>query len=158
MSKIDAFFKLMDEHKASHIYLAADQQPDLIIMVIVKFVKYKKYEEEKLREMLYEIMPEKKVKSLKEAGETCFTYELPGLGRYRNHLYMQRQGLACVFKTIPNKAKTIEELGLPPLISQSASLPDGLIIVTGPKESGKTITLAAIVNKINRTRKPKSTA
>jgi len=153
MSRIDAFFKLMNMHTASHLYLAAGRQPALRIMGDIQFVKYKKYEEEELREMVYEIVSREKFKPSKENGTTCFTYESPHVGRYRSHLYTQRQGLACVFKAIQNEAKTIKELGLPQLISQVAALPEGLIIVTGPKESGKTTTLGAIVREINRTRK-----
>jgi twitching motility protein PilT len=152
MNKIDAFFKLMNMHNASHLYLAAGRQPALRILGEVQFVKYKRYEEEELKGMVYEIVSRERFKTFKENGTTCFTYESPDVGRYRGHLYRQRQGLACVFKAIQKEAKTVEELGMPPAISQVASLQDGLVIVTGTRESGRTTILAAIVGEINRTR------
>lgn len=152
MSRIDAFFRLMKDHNASHLYLAAGRRPALRILGEVQFVKYKRYEEEELKGMVYKIVSREKFKPFKENGTTCFTYESPDVGRYRGHLYWQQHGLACVFKAIQNEAETVEELGLPTAISQVASLREGLVIVTGARESGRTTTLAAIVGEINRTR------
>ncbi len=153
MNRIDAFFKLMNMHNASHLYLAAGRQPALRIMGDIQFVKFGKYEEEELKGMVYKIVSRERFKPFKENGTTCFTYESPDVGQYRGHLYRQRLGVACVFKAIQKEAKTVEELGLPPAISQVATLREGLVIVAGPKESGKTTTLAAIVGEINRTRR-----
>lgn len=152
MSKIDAFFKLMNMRKASHLYLAAGRQPALRIRGDIQFVKFRKYEEEELKGMVYKIVSREKLKQFKKNGTTCFTYESPDVGWYRGHLCRQQNGLSCIFKAIQNEVKTVEEFGLPPAVSQVASFQEGLVIVTGAKESGRTTTLAAILSEINRTR------
>ncbi len=103
--------------------------------------------------MLYEITPEHKVKQFEETGDVDFAYEIPGLARYRANFFEQKFGVGAVFREIPSEILTCEQLGLPPVISKLASLPRGLVLVTGPTGSGKSTTLAAIVNEANRIRK-----
>ena len=81
-----------------------------------------------------------------------FGYEIPGLARYRANYFMQKNGIGAVFREIPSQILTAEQLGLPPVMSKLASLPRGLVIVTGPTGSGKSTTLAAIIDVANRTR------
>ena len=153
MAKIDAFFKLMNDQGASDLHLAAGQAPALRIRGDVERVKYKVLDNDSLRAMLYEIAPEDKVKVFEETGDVDFGYEIPGLARYRANFFMQKNGIGAVFREIPSTIMTSEELGLPPVISKLASLPRGLVLVTGPTGSGKSTTLAAIVDMANRTRK-----
>ena len=82
-----------------------------------------------------------------------FGYEIPGLARYRSNFFMQKNGVGAVFREIPSTIMTAEQLGLPPVISKLAGLPRGLCVVTGPTGSGKSTTLAAIIDEANRTRK-----
>jgi len=153
MAKIDAFFKLMNDQGASDLHLAAGQQPALRIRGEIERVKYKPLNNDDLRSMIYEITPEDKIKLFEETGDADFGYEIPGLARYRANLFMQRNGIGAVFRQIPNNIMTVEQLGLPPVVSRLASLPRGLVIVTGPTGSGKSTTLAAIIDEANRTRK-----
>jgi twitching motility protein PilT len=153
MAKIDAFFKLMNEQGASDLHLAAGQPPALRIRGEIERIKYKVLDNDDLRGMLYEIAPEQKVKSFEETGDADFGYEIPGLARYRANFFMQKNGVGAVFREIPNTIMTAEQLGLPPVVSKLASLPRGLVLVTGPTGSGKSTTLAAIVDVANRTRK-----
>jgi len=153
MAKIDAFFKLMNDQGASDLHLAAGQPPALRIRGDVERVKYKILDNDSLRAMLYEIAPEDKVKVFEETGDVDFGYEIPGLARYRANFFMHKNGVGAVFREIPSTIMTAEELGLPPVISKLASLPRGLVLVTGPTGSGKSTTLAAIVDVANRTRK-----
>jgi twitching motility protein PilT len=153
MAKIDAFFKLMNEQGASDLHLAAGQPPALRIRGEIERIKYKVLDNDDLRGMLYEIAPEQKVKSFEETGDADFGYEIPGLARYRANFFMQKNGVGAVFREIPNTIMTAEQLGLPPVLSKLASLPRGLVLVTGPTGSGKSTTLAAIVDVANRTRK-----
>jgi twitching motility protein PilT len=153
MAKIDAFFKLMNDQGASDLHLAAGQPPALRIRGDVERVKYKVLDNDTLRSMLYEIAPEDKVKVFEETGDVDFGYEIPGLARYRANFFVHKNGVGAVFREIPSTIMTAEELGLPPVISKLASLPRGLILVTGPTGSGKSTTLAAIVDVANRTRK-----
>jgi twitching motility protein PilT len=153
MAKIDAFFKLMNDQGASDLHLAAGQPPALRIRGDVERVKYKVLDNDTLRSMLYEIAPEDKVKVFEETGDVDFGYEIPGLARYRANFFVHKNGVGAVFREIPSTIMTAEELGLPPVISKLASLPRGLVLVTGPTGSGKSTTLAAIVDVANRTRK-----
>ncbi len=153
MAKIDAFFKLMHEQDASDLHLVAGQPPLLRIHGDMERVKYKVLNDDDLRKMLYEITPEDKIKVFEETGDVDFGYEVPGLARYRANYFMQLFGLGAVFREIPNEISTCEQLGLPTVISKLAALPRGLILVTGPTGSGKSTTLAAIIDQANRERK-----
>jgi len=153
MAKIDAFFKLLNEQGASDLHLASGQQPALRIRGEIERIKYKRLNSDDLRGMLYEITPEDKIKVFEETGDIDFGYEIPGLARYRCNFFMQKNGVAAVFREIPDTIMTCEQLGLPPVIPKLASLPRGLVLVTGPTGSGKSTTLAAIVDESNRTRK-----
>jgi twitching motility protein PilT len=153
MAKIDAFFKLMNEQGASDLHLTAGQPPALRVRGEIERVKFKVLDSDDLRGMLYEIAPEQKIKIFEESGDIDFGYEIPGLARYRANFFMQRNGVAAVFREIPSEIMTADMLGLPPVVSKLATLPRGLVLVTGPTGSGKSTTLAAIVDVANRSRK-----
>ncbi|MGD9007950.1 MAG: type IV pilus twitching motility protein PilT [Desulfobacteraceae bacterium] len=152
MAKIDAFFKLMHEQNASDLHLMAGQPPALRIHGDIERVKYKTLENDELRAMLYEIAAEDKIKTFEETGDVDFGYEIPQLARYRANFFMQKNGVAAVFREIPSSIMNCEQLGLPSVMAKLASLPRGLVIVTGPTGSGKSTTLAAIIDEANRTR------
>ncbi len=153
MAQIDAFFKLMNDEGASDLHMISGQQPVLRIRGDMERVKYKVLENEELRAMLYEICPEDKIKVFEELGDMDFGYEIPGLARYRCNFFQQKYGIAAVFREIPSDILTCEQLHLPQVISKLATLPKGLVLVTGPTGSGKSTTLAAIVDEVNNIRK-----
>jgi len=153
MAQIDAFFKLMHEQGASDLHLVSGQQPAIRIRGDMERVKYHVFENDELRAMLYEIAPEHKVKQFEETGDVDFGYEVPNLARYRANFFQQKNGVAAVFREIPSVIMSAEQLGLPPVITKLATLPRGLVLVTGPTGSGKSTTLAAIIDEANRNRK-----
>ncbi|HET58425.1 MAG TPA: type IV pilus twitching motility protein PilT [Deltaproteobacteria bacterium] len=153
MAQIDAFFKLMHEQGASDLHLVSGQQPVIRIRGDMERVKYNELENDALKAMLYEITPEHKIKQFEETGDVDFAYEIPELARYRANFFQQKYGVAAVFREIPSTILSADQLGLPPVIKKLASLPRGLVLVTGPTGSGKSTTLAAIVDEINKTRK-----
>ncbi|MGA1794491.1 MAG: type IV pilus twitching motility protein PilT [bacterium] len=153
MAKIDAFFKLMREQGASDLHLIAGSQPILRVLGSLERVKYDTMDNDMLRGMLYEIAPEDKVKIFEETGDVDFAYELPGVARYRANFFMQRNGVGAVFREIPETIMSIDDLGLPPVLRKLAMLPQGLVLVTGPTGSGKSTTLAAIIDHANRNRR-----
>jgi len=153
MAQIDAFFKLMNEQGASDLHLASGNQPILRIRGEMERVKYKTLDSEELKKMLYEIAPEEKIKVFEETGDVDFAYEIPGLARYRANFFNQKWGIGAVFREIPSEILTADQLGLPPVVKKLASLPKGLVLVTGPTGSGKSTTLAAIVDETNKVRK-----
>jgi len=153
MARIDAFFKLMHEQKASDLHLVSGQPPVLRIRGDLERVKFKVLDDNELRSMLYEITPEDKIKIFEESGDLDFAYEIPSIARYRANYFMQKNGIGAVFREIPSEILTVEQLGLPPVMSRLALLPRGLVLVTGPTGSGKSTTLAAIIDECNRKRK-----
>lgn len=153
MARIDAFFKLMNDQGASDLHLVSGQPPALRLRGDIERVKYKILDNDELKAMLYEIAPEDKIKVFEETGDIDFGYEIPGLARYRANFFMQKNGCGAVFREIPSTILTVEKLGLPPVIAKLANLPRGLVLVTGPTGSGKSTTLAAIIDEANRTRK-----
>ncbi len=153
MARIDAFFKLMNEQKASDLHLVSGQQPVLRIRGDLERVKFRVLDDDELRSMLYEITPEDKIKTFEETGDLDFSYEIVGLARYRANYFRQKNGIGAVFREIPSEILSAEQLGLPPVVSQLAQLPRGLVLVTGPTGSGKSTTLAAVVDEANRKRK-----
>ncbi len=153
MAKIDAFFKLLHEQGGSDLHLVSGSPPILRIRGSVQRIKYKILENDELKAMLYEIAPENKIKVFEETGDVDFGYEILGLARYRSNFFMQKYGVGAVFREIPSKILTAEQLGLPDIMTKLSMLPRGLVLVTGPTGSGKSTTLAAIIDHANRNRK-----
>jgi twitching motility protein PilT len=153
MAKIDAFFKLMAEQGASDLHVVAGQQPIIRLRGEMERIKYKVLENDELKAMLYEIAPEIKIKQFEETGDVGFGYEIPGLARFRANFFNQKNGCAAVFRQIPSKVLSAEELGLPPILTQAAMFRKGLVLVTGPTGSGKSTTLAAIMDYANKHRR-----
>jgi twitching motility protein PilT len=153
MAQIDAFFKLMHDQGASDLHLVSGQQPVLRVSGELERVKYKVLDNDSLKAMLYEIAPEHKTKEFEETGDVDFAYEIPGLARYRANFFQQKYGIGAVFREIPSKIMTCEGLRLPSVIPRLATLPRGLVLVTGPTGSGKSTTLAAIIHEANKIRK-----
>ena len=152
MAQLDAFFNFMHDHGASDLHLASGSQPIVRVRGELERLTFPVLENDKLKEMLYEIAPEFKVKLFEETGDVDFGYEIPNVARYRANFFNQKYGVAAVFREIPSKILTAEQLGLPPIMKKFASLNKGLVLVTGPTGSGKSTTLAAIVDHANKTR------
>jgi len=107
---------------------------------------------ESLRRTIYSILTQRQRESFEADLELDFAYALRGKARFRVNLYQQRDSIGGAFRVIPYEIKPLEELGVPPVVSSFANLPRGLVLVTGPTGSGKSTTLAAIVDLANRTR------
>src|SRR6266852_4243102 len=153
MAKIDAFFKLMFDQGASDLHLTSGQQPILRLHGDMERIKYKVLEDGELKAMLYEIAPEIKIKQYEETGDVDFGYEIPGVARFRCNFFNQKYGCGAVFRQIPTKVNTADDLGLPPLLKRAAMLHKGLVLFTGPTGSGKSTSLAAIIDHANKHRK-----
>lgn len=158
MAKIDAFFNLMFEQKASDLHLASGNPPMLRINGELHRVDYPPLESDNLKAMLYEIAPEYKVKVYEESGDVDFGYEIPGVSRFRANFFNQKNGCAAVFRQIPSKVLSFEDFEkldapLPPVLKKFAMLTKGLVLVTGPTGSGKSTTLAAMVDYANKNRR-----
>lgn len=153
MAKLDAFFKLMVDQGASDLHLVSGSQPILRVSGELQRVRYAILESDDLKKMLYEVAPEYKIKQFEETGDVDFAYEIPGLARYRANYFVQKYGVAAVFRQIPDTILTVEQLGLPAVLNKLPLYPKGLVLVTGPTGSGKSTTLAALVDYANTHRK-----
>jgi twitching motility protein PilT len=153
MARIDSFFKFMMEQKASDLHLSTGNQPMLRIHGDLVRIDAPPLESDDLKALVYEIAPETKIKTFEETGDVDFGYEYPGFARYRANFLNQKNGIAAVFRLIPSKVLTMEDLGLPLVLKRFANLKKGLVLVTGPTGSGKSTTLAAMIDYANLHRK-----
>ncbi len=153
MARIDAFFKFMLEQHASDLHLSTGNQPMLRIHGELVRVDSPPLESDDLKALVYEIAPEMKIKHFEETGDVDFGYEFTGVARFRANFLNQKNGIAAVFRLIPSKVLSVEDLGLPPVMKRFANLKKGLVLVTGPTGSGKSTTLAAIIDYANLHRK-----
>ena len=143
----------MHEQGASDLHMVAGQQPAIRIRGDIERIKYDVLTNDALKVLLYEITPEHKIKQFEETGDVDFAYEVPALARYRVNYFRQKNGMGAVFREIPDKIQSCADLALPNVISKLAALPRGLVLVTGPTGSGKSTTLAAIIDEANRLRR-----
>lgn len=154
MAKIDEFFRLLADRGGSDLHLIAGQRPTMRLHGELERIDGQGVlEQDALRQLLYEITPLHKKTQFEETGDVDFGYEIPGLARFRANLFNQKHGCAAVFRKIPSKVLTAEELGLPPILTRAAMLKKGLVLVTGPTGSGKSTTLAAMIDYANKTRR-----
>ena len=153
MARIDTYFKFMKEQAASDLHLSTGNQPMLRIHGELVRIDSPPLENDDLKALVYEIAPEQKVKIFEETGDVDFGYEYPGFARYRANFLNQKNGIAAVFRLIPSKVLTLEQLGLPPVLKRFAMLKKGMVLVTGPTGSGKSTTLAAMIDFCNLHRK-----
>jgi twitching motility protein PilT len=154
MNKIDQLLEEMVKQGASDIHLSTNHQPCFRVDGEMQFQRgTEKLAKEELCELLYEFSPERNIQELEECWDTDFAYELPGLARFRVNIFFDHEGIGCVMRQIPSRIPTFEELNIPDGIRSFCFLNKGLVIVTGPTGSGKSTTLAAMIDLINRTRR-----
>jgi pilus retraction protein PilT len=152
MATIDELFKLMVDQGASDLHITSGAPPFLRLHGNMVPLNYRELSNQDVQGLIFEILSEKQKKSFVEKWELDFAYTLAGSGRFRCNVFMQRKGLGAVFRVIPEKIKTAQELGVPPAIMDIIDCERGLILVTGPTGSGKSTTLAAMIHQINMTR------
>ncbi|HEX8280642.1 MAG TPA: PilT/PilU family type 4a pilus ATPase, partial [Chthoniobacterales bacterium] len=115
-------------------------------------VDYPALRNDDLKAMVYEIAPEGKIKVFEETSDIDFGYEVPGVARYRANFFQQKYGISAVFRLIPSTVLTVDDLNLPPVLKKFPLLKKGLVLVTGPTGSGKSTTLAAMMDYANMQR------
>jgi len=153
MAKLDELFKIMVEKGASDLHLAAGAPPFLRLHGEMIALEFRPLTHEETQFLIFEILEEHHRKEFTDEHDLDCSYTVEGLGRFRCNVFMQRKGIGAVFRVIPTKIKTVEELNLPPQLLDLINVPKGLICVTGPTGSGKSTTLAALIDHINRNEK-----
>ena len=152
MAAIDDLFRVMVENKASDLHLTSGSPPYLRVHGDMKALNYRELSNQDVQGLLFEILSEKQKKAFIEKWELDFAYTVPEVGRFRGNVFMQRKGLAAVFRVIPERVVPASELGIPQYIIDLVECDRGLILVTGPTGSGKSTTLASLIHHINTTR------
>jgi len=150
--KIDRFLKLMNDRGASDFHLTVGRPPMLRISGSIETIRYRTLTEADFTDLLKPVTPQRLWDEWSKGGDADYSYEIPGVARYRVNLFRQQRGAGAVFRIIPSKIMTIEQLNLPNQVRRIAQLRSGLVLVTGPTGSGKSTTLAAIIDLINETR------
>ncbi len=140
------------KQNASDLHLSAGVPPMIRVDGDVRRVNMPAMEHREVHALIYDIMNDKQRKDYEEFLETDFSFEVPGLARFRVNAFNQNRGAGAVFRTIPSKVLTMEDLGLGKVFQDLAMLPRGLVLITGPTGSGKSTTLAAMVDYINNMR------
>ncbi len=134
---------------ASDLHLSAGLPPMIRVDGDVRRINVPAMEHKDVHSMVYDIMNDKQRKDYEEYLETDFSFEIKGLARFRVNAFNHNRGAGAVFRPIPSKILSLEELNCPPIFKEIAENPRGLVLVTGPTGSGKSTTLAAIVNYKN---------
>ncbi len=137
------------KNNASDLHLSAGEAPIIRVDGDVKRVNMPSLSHKEVHSMVYDIMNDKQRKDFEEFLETDFSFEIPELARFRVNAFNQNRGAAAVFRTIPSKILTLDELACPGIFKEISSNPRGIVLVTGPTGSGKSTTLAAMVDYIN---------
>src|SRR5690554_3179112 len=137
---------------ASDLHLSSGLPPMIRVDGDVRRINLPAMEHKQVHALIYDIMNDKQRKDYEEFLETDFSFEVPGVARFRVNAFNQNRGAAAVFRTIPSKVLTMEDLGLGEVFRGIADAPRGLVLVTGPTGSGKSTTLAALTDYLNSTK------
>ena len=137
---------------ASDLHLSAGLPPMIRVDGDVRRINLPAMEHKEVHSLIYDIMNDKQRKDFEEFLETDFSFEVPGVARFRVNAFNQNRGAGAVFRTIPSKVLTMEDLGMGQVFKDVAAVPRGLVLVTGPTGSGKSTTLAAMIDFINDNR------
>lgn len=153
ITHIDELFHQMGKVEASDLHLSSNVKPMMRVQgSMVTLHEYERNTTDELKKLLFSITPKRNQEEWEDNHDTDFAYEIPGLARFRCNLFADRHGIGGVFRLIPTQVLTVEQLGLPKAMIELCNLSKGLVVVTGPTGSGKSTTLAALVDYINKHR------
>jgi twitching motility protein PilT len=139
------------KYKASDLHLSSGLPPIIRVNGDVRRINLPAMEHKDVHAMVYDIMSDVQRKQYEDTRECDFSFEIPNLARFRVNAFIQNRGAAAVFRTIPSKVLTLEDLNCPKIFKDISDYPRGIVLVTGPTGSGKSTTLAAMINHVNET-------
>jgi twitching motility protein PilT len=149
---IDDFLRLVVEKGGSDLHISVGIPPVLRVDGQLLPTNYEKVQPQDAQRLIYDILTDEQIQRFETTFELDFSYQLARLSRFRVNVYRDRGNVALAFRVIPARIPTLKELSLPPVLEELTRLPRGLVLVTGPTGSGKSTTLAAMVNQINSER------
>jgi twitching motility protein PilT len=150
---IDTLLEQMVAHNASDLHITVGSPPVLRLRGhLHRLDQHPRLTADDTRQLLYRILSTEQQKNLELNRQIDLSYSIPGVARFRVNIFSQRESLAGAFRLIPTEIKTLEELGVPRSLYELCDRPRGLVLVTGPTGSGKSTTLAALIDEINRNR------
>ena len=150
---IDDLLEQMVARKASDLHISVGSPPAIRVRgEVERLDDYDPLTDEDTQQLLYRILSSEQQKQLEIKRQLDFSHSVPGLARFRVNVYFQKETVGAAFRMIPDELKTLEELGIPPTLHQLAEKPRGIVLITGPTGSGKSTTLAALIDEINRNR------
>jgi twitching motility protein PilT len=153
VARVDAFLELAVRQKASDLHLVSGNPPRLRLDGEIHPIKYRELTPQETHDLVHQIMPERARVTLERAGNVDFAYVVPSIARFRVNVFQHLKGLGAVFRTIDNVVRSLQDLHMPPALQPLCRQSNGLILVTGPTGSGKTTTLAAMIEFINESHK-----
>ncbi len=154
MYKLDKIFRTAVQYNASDIYISTGIKPTLRINGdLVPIQEHPELTKKMAEEYLLEILTETQKKRFQETLDFDFSLEIEDISRFRANIFVQKKGISAVFRLVSSKVRTMDELGLPKQLKKATKFNSGLVIVTGPTGSGKTTTLASMINEINKNEK-----
>jgi twitching motility protein PilT len=149
MVNVDTLLRLMFEKGASDLHITAGAPPMLRIDGQITATEYEKLRPEVTQQLIYSILTDEQKEKFEKDNELDISFGVEGVGRVRMNVFQQRGSIASVMRNIPSKIRTFDDLKLPPVVKDLVKLPKGLVLVTGPTGSGKSTTLAAMLDWIN---------
>jgi twitching motility protein PilT len=153
LTSIDGLLEQLVAHEGSDLHISVASPPAIRVRGhIHRLEGFEPLNADDTRQLLYHILSSEQQKHFEIKRQLEFAYSIPGLARFRVNVYYQREAVGAAFRVIPTDIKSAEELGLPPVLHELAQKPRGVVLVTGPTGSGKSTTLAAMIDEINRTR------
>ena len=152
MPKIDTFLRIMREEGASDLHLSTGSVPVLRINGALEEAEHRPLTGDEVRLLVYELLTDAQIEHFERQGELDCAHTIEGVARFRIHAYKKHPGMAAAFRVIPHEVPELEQLGMPEVVRSMLDSRSGLILVTGPTNSGKSTTLAAMVDYLNRTR------
>jgi twitching motility protein PilT len=150
MARLDSFLRLVVEQRASDLHLGAGAPPTVRVHGDLVPLPFRSLSDLEARRLILEILTDAQRHTVEAEKDLDVVYEIEGVARFRGNVFFHKHGMGAVFRVIPRRIPTIEDLHLPPAVVNFTRMANGLVLVTGPTGSGKTTTLAAIINEINR--------
>src|SRR5881397_1376205 len=152
MATLPELLKMTVDLDGSDLHLTTNTPPQVRVNGELRRLQMPELTPAETKQLVYSVLTDAQKKRFEETMELDFSFGIRGLARFRCNVFSQRGAVGAVYRVIPEKIRTLAELNLPPVLGALADKPRGLVLVTGPTGSGKSTTLAAIIDKVNQER------